>query len=174
VQCFSQVLDPEITPKFFAHWYFRAHARLGVIEAWLLAADPGRARREVDDLLEGALRGGEPNVRALAWEMKSRVARAEQDFDGARTCIENSLGIVDEFDIPVTAWRVHSSAWDLYRDGADRERASVHRSRAKEVIMRIADSFEQEEPLRVSLLTAPPVRRIFEKGASASGGTVSG
>ena len=167
LQCFSQVLDPEITPKFFAHWYFRAHARLGVIEAGLLAADPSRAQREVDDLLEGALRGGEPNVRALVWEMKSRVARAGEDFDGARACIENSLAIIDEFDIPVTAWRVHSSAWDLYRGVGDRERASRHRSRAKELIMSIADSFAHDEPLRLSLLTAPPVRRIFEQGVSA-------
>jgi tetratricopeptide (TPR) repeat protein len=167
LQCFSQVLDPEITPRFFAHWYFRLHARLGVIEARLLAADPGSARREVDDLLAGALRGAEPNVRALAWEIKSRVARAEKDFDGARACIDNALAIVDQFDIPVAGWRVHSSACDLYGDAADRERAYGHRTRAKELIMRIADSFEHDEPLRVSLLKAPPVRRIFEQGASA-------
>jgi DNA-binding winged helix-turn-helix (wHTH) protein/tetratricopeptide (TPR) repeat protein len=167
LQCFSQVLDPEITPRFFAHWYFRWHARLGVIEARLLAGDSAVAHREIDDLLAGALRGAEPNVRALAWEMKSRVARAEKDFDAARTCIDNALAIVNKFDSPVAAWRVHSSAWDLYGHGADRERAFEHRSRAKELIMRIAGSFDHDEPLRVSLLTAPLVRRIFEQGASA-------
>jgi hypothetical protein len=167
LQWFSQVLDPEITPNFFAHWYFRAHARLGLIEARLSAADPAGARREIDDLLTGALRGAEPNVRALAWETKSRVATAEKDFDGARACIDSALAIVDEFDIPVAAWRVHNSACDLCRGGVGRERADAHRSRAKELIMRIADSFEHDEPLRESLLTAQPVRRLFERSASA-------
>jgi DNA-binding winged helix-turn-helix (wHTH) protein/tetratricopeptide (TPR) repeat protein len=167
LQYFSQVLDPDKTPRFFAHWYFRLHARLGVIEARLLAGDPAVAHRDIDDFVAGALRGAEPNVRALAWEMKSRVARAEKDFDAARTCIDNALAIVHRFDIPAAAWRVHSSALDLYGDRADRERTFEHRSRAKELIMRIADSFEHDEPLRVTLLTAPPVRRIFEQGASA-------
>jgi DNA-binding winged helix-turn-helix (wHTH) protein/tetratricopeptide (TPR) repeat protein len=167
LQCFSQVLDPGITPKFFAHWYFRVHARLGVIEARLLADDSAGAQREVDGSLAGVLGGAEPNVCALAWELKSRVARAERDFDGARTCIDNALAIVDKFDIPVAGWRVHSSACDLYGGGADGERADGHRSRAKELIMRIADAFEHDEPLRKSLLTAPPVRRVFDQGASA-------
>jgi hypothetical protein len=152
---------------FFAHWYFRAHARLGVIEARLFAADNASARREIDDLLEGSLRGAEPNVRALAWELRSRVARAEKDFHGARVYIDNALAIVKKFDIPVAAWRVHSSAWDLYREAPDCARADGHRSRAKELIMRIADSFEHDEPLRESLLTAQPVRRLFQQGASA-------
>jgi tetratricopeptide (TPR) repeat protein len=167
LQCFSGVLDSEITPRFFAHWYFRAHARLGVIEARLLAADPAGAQREVDGSLAGALRGAEPNVCALAWEMKSRVARAEKDFAGARACIDNALAIVDKFDIPVAGWRVHSSACDLYGGDADRERADEHRSRAKELIMRIADSFQNDEPLRESLLTAQPVRHLFGLSASA-------
>ena len=46
-------------------------------------------------------------------------------------------------------------------------RAEGHRARAKEVIMRIADSFEQGEPLRESLLAAAPVRRIFGQAVSA-------
>jgi tetratricopeptide (TPR) repeat protein len=167
VQCFSQVLDPEITPMFFAHWYFRVHARLGVIEARLFAADTASARREIDDLLEGSLRGAEPNVRALAWELRSRVASAEKDFDSARAHIDNALAIVEKFDIPVAAWRVHSSAWDLYREAPDCARADGHRSRAKELIMRIADSFERDEPLREALLTAQPVRRLFGLSASA-------
>jgi hypothetical protein len=31
--------------------------------------------------------------------------------------------------------------------------------------MRIADSFEHDEPLRKSLLTAPPVRRVLVEGS---------
>jgi hypothetical protein len=100
-------------------------------------------------------------MRALAWEMKSRVARAENDFDGALACIDHALAILDRFNIPVAAWQVHRTAWDLYADIGDRESADGHHARTRELIMRIADSFDDDEPLRESLLTAPPVRRVL-------------
>ena len=161
LQCFSQVRDPRITPKFFVHWHFRLHARLGIIEAGLLAAELADAHREADDLLTVALSGADPNMRALAWEIKSRVARAEKDFDGARACIHNALVILDKFDIPVAGWQVHRTAWELYADEGDRVQAEEHRQRAQELIIRIADSLEPDELLRESLLTAPPVRRVL-------------
>ena len=161
LQCFSQVRDPRITSNFILHWRWRLHAQLGMTEARLQAGDIADAHREADDVLAYALSAADPNMRALAWEIKSRVARAENDFDGARVCIDRALAILDRFDIPVAAWQVHRTAGDLYVDLGDRKRAERHRARAKEVIMRLADSFEQGEPLRESFLTAAPVQRIL-------------
>jgi tetratricopeptide (TPR) repeat protein len=170
LQCFSEVRDPRITPGFILHWHWRLHARLGVSEALLQAGDISNAHREADDVLASALAAADPNMRALAWETKSRVARAQNDFDGARVCIENALAILDRSDIPVTAWQVHRTAWDLCRDFGDRESADEHRALARELIMRIADSFDDGEPLRESLLSAPPVRRVLsEQGRQPPG-----
>jgi tetratricopeptide (TPR) repeat protein len=167
LQCFSQVRDPQITSNFILHWRWRLHAQLGMTEARLQAGDIADAHREADDVLASALSAADPNMRALAWEMKSRVARVENDFDGARVCIDHALAILDSFDIPVVAWQVHRTAGDLYADITDWEGAERHRGRAKEVIMRLADSFEQGEPLRESFLTAAPVRRILGQAVSA-------
>lgn len=161
LQCFSQVRDPRITSNFILHWRWRLHAQLGMTEARLQAGDIADAHREADDALASALSAADPNMRALAWEMKARVARAENDFDDARVCIDHALAILDRFDIPVAAWQVHGTAADFYADIEDRERADGHRARAKELILRIADSFDCDEPLRKSLLTAPPVRRVL-------------
>ena len=161
LQYFSEVRDPRITSNFILHWRWRLHAQLGMTEARLQAGDIANAHREADDVLASALSAADHNMRALAWEMKSRVARAENDFDGARVCIDHALAILDRFDIPVAAWQVHRTAGDLYADVGDRERAGGHRARAKELILRIADSFDCDEPLRESLLTAPPVRRVL-------------
>jgi tetratricopeptide (TPR) repeat protein len=166
LQCFAQVRDPGITPNFFLHWYWRMQARLGSSEVRLQAGDIPNARIEVDDLLESALSTEEPNIQALAWEAKARVAWAEKDSDGARRCIENALAILDKVEIPVSAWRVHATAWDLYSHQREDESAEAHRARAKELIMKIADSFKQGEPLRESLLSAAPVRRIFGQAIS--------
>jgi DNA-binding winged helix-turn-helix (wHTH) protein/tetratricopeptide (TPR) repeat protein len=165
LQCFSQVRDPRITSNFILHWRWRLQAQLGMTEARLQAADTADAHREADDVLAAALSAADPNMHALAWEMKSRVASAEKDLDSARGYMDNALAIVHKFDIPVAAWQVHGAAWDLYRDEGDNARADGHRACARELIMRLADSFEYDEPLRKSLLTARPVQRILGNAA---------
>jgi len=156
-----------MTPNFILHWRWRLHAQLGITEARLQAGDIAGAHREADGLLQSALSTADPGMRALAWEIKSRVARAGKDRTGARGYIDNALAILDQFDIPVSAWGVHATAWDFYSDEGDYEKANRHRARAQELVMRVADSFEPEEPLRESFLTAPPIRRIFEQSTSA-------
>jgi DNA-binding winged helix-turn-helix (wHTH) protein/tetratricopeptide (TPR) repeat protein len=167
LQCFAEVRDFQITPRFFLHWHWRMHAELGTIETWLSAGDVANARREVDGFLQSALAAADPNMQARAWEMRARVAWAEQDRDDARACIGNALEILDRFDIPVAAWHVHRTAWDVCRDEGDSERAAAHRAKAKQLVMSLVDSFEHSEPLRESLLTAAPVRRLFGEAASA-------
>lgn len=166
LQCFAQIPHWETKPGFFLHWHWRMHAQLGMSETRLQAGDISNARLEVDNLLKSALSIAEPNMQALAWETKARVAGAEKDSSGARQCIEKALAILDQFDIPVTAWRVHATAWDLSSHAGQTEKAETHRARARESIMRLADSFDQGEPLRVSLLTAAPVQRILGQAVS--------
>jgi DNA-binding winged helix-turn-helix (wHTH) protein len=167
LQCFAQIRNRETTAGFFLHWHWRMHARLGLSETWLQSGDIANARLEVDDFLNSALSMAEPNMQILAWEMKARVAIADRDRARALECIESALAILDKFDAPVVAWRVHATAWDLFGHEGENERAERHRARARELIMGIADSFEQGEPLRESLLAAAPVRRIFGRGMSA-------
>jgi tetratricopeptide (TPR) repeat protein len=164
---FERVRDPAITPGFFLHWHWRNHARRGVAEARLMGGDLAGARLAADHFLESALAISEPNMQVLAWDTNSRVARAEKNLAKARECIENALAILAKFDVPVWAWRAHSTAWDLYLAEGETEKAEGHRARAKELVLRIADSFEPGEPLRGSLLAAESVRRIFGQAVSA-------
>ena len=32
---FEDVRNPHLTPKFFVHWYWRMHAHVGLVRAWL-------------------------------------------------------------------------------------------------------------------------------------------
>ena len=162
LQFFSEVRDPQAPSKFYLNWYWQFHRQLGMIEVRLHAGDIANARLEADSVLASALRAADSNIRALAWEIKSRVARAERDLVSAHACLDSALAMVDKVDIPVAAWQVHRTAWDLYTDEGNRVKAGEHRQRAHELIMRIADSFASDEPLRQSLLRAPPVRRVLE------------
>jgi tetratricopeptide (TPR) repeat protein len=167
LQHFARVRDFKVTPRFFLHWRWRMQAVLGMIEARLSAGDIANARREADGFLESALSVAEPNMRALAWEIRARVANAGKDPDDAIRCIENAVPILEKFEIPLAAWQVYRTAWDVYSGAGDREKADRYRARAIEVIMRLADSFEPGDPLIETLLNATPIRRIFELGASA-------
>ncbi len=140
-QYFAEVRDFQITPKFFLHWHWRMHAELGATETRLAAGDIENARREADGYLASALSAPDPTMRTLAWEIKSRVAIAQKDFDCARQCIENAFAIVSEFDLTTVAWHVYRTAWDLCRHEGNHKLADQHRTRAKELIMKIADAF---------------------------------
>jgi tetratricopeptide (TPR) repeat protein len=159
---FAKVRDPGITPNFLFHWRWRMRAQLASVETRLQAGDLENARREVDDFLQSAVSIMEPNLQAFGWEASARVAMAQKNRDRAWQDIESALTILNKFDLPVVAWRVHATASDVYRDAQQEAKADGHREYAQKEIMRLADSFEPNEPLRASLLAAAPVRRIFQ------------
>jgi hypothetical protein len=121
-------------------------------EARLQAGDITGAHREADEALSSTVSAADPNMRALAWEMKSRVARAENDFNSARECVDRALAVLYRFDIPVPAW-CPQQCRNLYVDsGIVKGLADI--SACERADYGIADSFEHDEPLRESLLTA--------------------
>jgi tetratricopeptide (TPR) repeat protein len=164
LEYFKQVRDPQRTPKFFLHWFWRMTAQLGLSNAWLLSGNIPNARMEADGFLESALATSDPHLQALAWEMQTRVAMAKKDWIGAREYIRQGLAILDKFDVPVAGWQVHATAWHLYRDAKEDQAAETHRARAEASIFKIANSFANDEPLRDSFLSAGAVAQIL--GAS--------
>ena len=167
LQCFRQVLDPKLTPPFFLHWYWRLQAQLGIANAWLAAADLTKARNEADRFLEFASSTADPNLQTLAWDLETRVAMAEKDWKRAEDSLGKGFAILEEFEIPVAAWRVHATAYDLYRK-TRKHSAEPERARAEVYIRVLADSFAPDEPLRSTFLAAAPVSRILNKAVRAS------
>jgi hypothetical protein len=89
---------------------------------------------------------------------------SEQDWMGARVYVQQSLAIVEKFEVLVAAWQVHATAWQLYLHARDDKPAEANRERAEACILKIANSFARDEPLRASFLSAPPIARVL--GAS--------
>ena len=90
---------------------------------------------------------------------------AESDLQGARESIQQVLAILDKFEILVAAWQVYSTAWQLYQRVKELERAESNRERAEVCVLKIANSFAPDEPLRATFLAAAPVRRILREKA---------
>jgi len=163
LEYFRQVRDPQRTPKFFLHWFWRMTAQLGLSNVWLESGNIANARLEADAFLQSALSTADPQVQALAWEMNARVAMAEENWKSAEEGVHNGLATVERFEVPVAAWRVHATAWDFYRHAKDESAAESNRSCAEAAILAIANSFLSHDPLRRSFLSALPVRRVLDK-----------
>jgi DNA-binding winged helix-turn-helix (wHTH) protein/tetratricopeptide (TPR) repeat protein len=159
LDCFSRVRDFGITRKFFLHWRWRLSAHLGSCRVLLRAGRIAEARRETEDLLKSVLDTVDPEFHALAWEMKARVAMKEKDWNSAGHCVEAALAVMERYEVPLVAWRVHATAWDLYRID-DQSRGDQHLRMAKELIMKLANSFAPGEHLRDTFLDGGPVSRV--------------
>jgi hypothetical protein len=91
---------------------------------------------------------------------------SEEDWMAAREYVQQALAIVEKFEVLVAAWQVHATAWQLYLHSRDDKPAEANRERAEACILKIANSFARDEPLRASFLSALPIARVL--GASAN------
>jgi tetratricopeptide (TPR) repeat protein len=163
IEYFKRVRDPQRTPKFFLHWFWRITAQLGLSKVWLESGNVAQARAEADAFLQPALSTADPHLQALAWEMKTRIAIAEEAWDAAADHLREALSVVECFAVPVAAWQVHATAWDFYRHAKNDAAAESNRAFAEAHILAIVNSFTSDEPLRGIFLSAAPVRRVLDK-----------
>jgi tetratricopeptide (TPR) repeat protein len=160
LRCFREArLKPP--SKFFLHWFFSMHAELGSANALLGQGDIVSAHEAADRFLKSALSTADPGIQALAWELRARVAIAQEDWSAAQDYIENAETLVAKFEIPNSAWRVHSSVCRISFHRGLIDEARKHREKAKEYVYSLANSFPEHEPLRKTFLSAEPVRCIL-------------
>ena len=160
---FTHVQDLGAHTKFFMHWEWRMMAQLESGNAWLLSGNIVNARTAADGFLKSALPTSDPYLQALAWELKARVAMAERDSHRALESIQQALTLVEKSEIAVAAWQVYGTAWQAYESVKQHKTAETNRERAEACILKIANSFAPDEPLRAMFLAAAPVRRILRE-----------
>jgi len=98
----------------------------------------------------------------LAWEANARVAIAEQKGQHAEDCIAQGLLIIEGYEVPLAAWRVHGTSAELHARAGKSDLAKHHRELSRATIMKLANSLDPEDPLRATFLSAPPVRRVID------------
>ena len=161
---FNEVLNMT-KERYYMHWYWRMVAELGLARAWLGSGNLTNARVEANHLLEGALSAADPRLQTLAWEMQTRVAIAENDLTGAEESVRAALAVLEKHALPISAWRVHAAASEVFRLQKNKDLAERHRAQAEAGIHALAETFPKSEPLRATFLAAGPVGRIFNATA---------
>jgi DNA-binding winged helix-turn-helix (wHTH) protein/tetratricopeptide (TPR) repeat protein len=142
-------------------WYWRMPLENALTELWLAKGDLAQARLQAERCLAIALASAEHMWQALGWEANARVAMAELDVPRARDSIAKALSTMEGFEVPLAAWRVHATAFDLYHNSGDQDLAKRHLALSRETIMKLANSLPPEEPLRRIFLSAPIIRKIL-------------
>jgi hypothetical protein len=155
------VRDGHAGPRSFLHWYWRVLGLFGLSSTWLATGNSPNARRDADLFLQAALSCADQSLQALAWAVKAQMVQAERSWPDATDCIEKALAAADDFEAPIFAWRVHLIAAEFYQGTRDSKAAEQHRPCAEALILGLANSFEEGEALRESLLSAVPFRRIL-------------
>jgi hypothetical protein len=69
---------------------------------------------------------------------------------------------MEGYQVPLAAWRVHATAFELFQNSGDRDLAHSHLTLRCDTIMKLANSLPAEEPLRQTFLSAPAIRRILD------------
>jgi DNA-binding winged helix-turn-helix (wHTH) protein/tetratricopeptide (TPR) repeat protein len=146
-------------PRSFLDWYWRILGLFGLSSAWLATGDFPNARRDADLFLQAALSCADRSLQALAWALEAQVVQAEGAWAVARDCIEKAFAAVNDLDVPIFGWRVHIIAAEVFHGARDSKAAEQHRASAERLILGLANSFEEGEPLRESILRVAPVRR---------------
>jgi hypothetical protein len=103
--------------------------------------------------LLAALATAERTWQALAWETCARVALIEGEPIRARECIGKALDVIQEFDLPLASWRVHTTAAQLIKEEADH-----HRSVASRTLQQLAKSLDDYPTLKNGFLDSSEVR----------------
>jgi hypothetical protein len=145
----------------FLDWHWRMPLAGGMTELWLATGDRARAQREAGRFLELSLATADRHWQGLAWEVNSRVALEDRDLPRARDCIAKALAIVQGFDVPLAAWRVHATAAHVDEESGNLEAARAHREISRATVLRLANSLSEQAPLRESFVSAPAVARIL-------------
>ena len=130
LRCFSEV-ESMTNERFYMYWWWRMQAHLGLARTWLALGNITDARTGADRFLDCALSTADPNIQVLAWEMKTRLSIAEEDWTGAGQSIREALAILDKHEVPVSGWRAHAAAWELYGLQKNYVSAEFHRARAE-------------------------------------------
>ncbi len=135
-------IDAVISPYFYN----------SLCEYWLAVGDLQRAREQATRLYEMTAPPPNHNYLALAHRLLTMIALAEGDLQEAKAQLSRAIAIVEHGEFPLAAWRVYATAAQLHERLGETAKVAGFQRRSEKVIQTLAANFDQDDPLRSSLL----------------------
>ena len=137
-------------------------AEFGLSTGLLEAGDVTSTKHEADRFLKSALSTSSPYLEALAWAMQAKVSMIQREWTATKEHLFKALDIVNRFEVPLAAWRVHGVASEFYVQAKEPASAEQHRDSAASIVLAMARSLDPHQPLRDKFLAAEPVRKVLD------------
>ena len=158
--CLSDVSERLGRERVLMDWVLRIPLHHALSRYWLAQGRPAEARREAERVCELAGPPGERTYLALAHLVIAETAMGSRDWNAADTAVAQSLKVIEGFNAPLAEWRVCLAAEKRQEQKGRIEEAAQHRRRGLEVLNRLADSLDETDRLRHSLLGSTVVQNI--------------
>lgn len=121
-------------------WYWLFVLEWTLADALLRSGDIEQARLHADRMLDRSDRTIEVTWRAMAREVRCRVAIEEGDLIHASRLIDDALQMTDVMGAPMVEWRIHRTAAQVHHMQGDSTRASLHEQLFNATAQRLLDS----------------------------------
>ncbi len=148
-------------------WYWRLLRHSALTNLWLSRDDWRKAADYARSFLTSAVATADRTWQALAFEANARVALRSEGVERAQEYIERALAAIEAFEAPVAGWRVHATAADVARARGDTVVADRHRSKSRDIVMKLAHSLHPGfDDLRQTFLGSRAVAGILADPAT--------
>jgi DNA-binding winged helix-turn-helix (wHTH) protein/tetratricopeptide (TPR) repeat protein len=123
---------------------------------WFEIGDLARAHEWAERLYDFSAPAPERTYLALSHRLFAKIALARDLIETAHKESSRAVSIVEQDNLPLAAWRVYATAAEIHENSGELDRAVDFRTRAQQVIGRLAASLPEGSPLQKALLARYP------------------
>jgi DNA-binding winged helix-turn-helix (wHTH) protein/tetratricopeptide (TPR) repeat protein/CheY-like chemotaxis protein len=163
-RCLSEAAERLAREHILMDWVLRILLHYALSRYWLSQGKPEEARRDAERVCELATPPGERTYLALAHLVIAEIAIESRDWNAADAAVSQSMNVLEGVHAPLAEWRVGATAARLQEQKGRTEQAAQHRRRGLEVLNQLAESLDETDRLRHSLVGST-VAQSIRRGA---------
>ncbi|HSE37744.1 MAG TPA: AAA family ATPase [Blastocatellia bacterium] len=153
-RCLSEVSDRLGRERVLMDWVLRILLHHALSRGWLAQGKLTEARQGAERVYQLAGPPGERTYLALAHLTIAEAAMRRRDSNEADASLDRARRMIEGINAPLAEWRVYAAAATLHEQRGSAEEAARQRRCGLEVLNRLANSLDETDRLRDSLLGA--------------------
>lgn len=140
IEILRQLEQEMLAQPVITDWYWLLALEWSLANALLQSGEIGQAGLHADRMLDRADNTAEITWRALARELRCRIALEMHDLEHASVLIRDALHLTEVMGAPIADWRVHRTAAQLHRLRGDATGAAAHEQLFNKKAERLLDN----------------------------------
>jgi tetratricopeptide (TPR) repeat protein len=165
-QRFSEIIARHSRERILMDWIWKMPLQCGIFELRTRQGVWESAARAADEFFSTTSQTAEVTWHVLACCARATAAIQRKDIELTRQALHDGELAIAGREAPLAEWRLETIVCEICG-------GQQHKRRAVEVIHRLADSLDKNDPLRESFLSAPSVEEVLHTGVSRKASTVS-